>query len=329
MIRVAKLSYWHVHAWDYTKLAQQHPGTEIVAVWDELPERGREAAGKLGVPFHDDLDALLADESIDAVIVDAPTSMHHEVIGKAARAGKHIFTEKVVAPTLREVNSILRDVEQAGVKLTVSLPRLYDGYTQTILPLIEQGVFGELTHVRVRLSHDGSLADWLPAHFYNAEQTGGGAMIDLGCHPMYLTRLFLGLPEAVSSNYGRFTGREVEDNAVNSLHYANGAIGIVEAGFVNAYAPFSIEIDGTEGSLVYGIGGNELKVRSKRRTNEWETLPLADKLPPAFDQWVGHIENGTEATDNIAMAIDLTKLMEASVKSAAEQRVVALRELEQ
>ena len=94
MIRIGKISYWHVHAWDYTKQAQEHPDARIVAVWDENPERGREAAEKQGVRFHDSLDDMLQSDDIDAVIVDAPTSMHREVMLKAAAAGKHIFTEK-------------------------------------------------------------------------------------------------------------------------------------------------------------------------------------------------------------------------------------------
>ena len=67
-------------------------------------------------------------------------------------------------------------------------------------------------------------------------------MIDLGCHPMYLSSLFLGMPESVTASYGYVTGREVEDNAVVTLNYANGSIGIVEAGFVNRFSPFTIEI---------------------------------------------------------------------------------------
>lgn len=71
-LRIGKISYWHVHAWDYTKQAQAHPGAEIVAVWDEDAKRGQEAADKQNVPFYASLDDMLASD-IDAVIVDAPT----------------------------------------------------------------------------------------------------------------------------------------------------------------------------------------------------------------------------------------------------------------
>lgn len=123
-IRIGKISYWHVHAWDYTKQAQEHEDTVLAAVWDEDAERGKKAAESLNVPFFESLDDLLAQEDIDAVIVDAPTNVHRDVIVAAAKAGKHIFTEKVIAPTHKEVEEIISAVEENEVKLTVSLPRL-------------------------------------------------------------------------------------------------------------------------------------------------------------------------------------------------------------
>ncbi|GGD70408.1 Gfo/Idh/MocA family protein [Paenibacillus nasutitermitis] len=328
MIRVAMLSYWHVHAWDYTKQVQQNPGTEIVAVWDEIPSRGQEAAEKLGVPFVADLDEILARTDVDAVVVDTPTNIHRDVMVKAARAGKHIFTEKVIAPTLKEVNEILAAVKEAGVKLTVSLPRLNDGYTLAAQEVINKGLLGELTQARVRLSHNGALAGWLPEHFFSREQCGGGALIDLGCHPMYLVRLFLGLPQSVSATFGYVSGKEVEDNAVATLRYDNGAIGIVEAGFVNSHSPFCVEIHGTEGTLLYGLPDEAIRVRSNKLSqNEWVTIEIPQNRTSAFDQWVEHVQNDTLAEENIGLAVDLTKLMEAANLSEAEQRHVKLSEL--
>ncbi|MFC0335350.1 Gfo/Idh/MocA family protein [Paenibacillus sepulcri] len=328
MIRVAMLSYWHVHAWDYTKQVQENPGTEIVAVWDEIPSRGQETADKLGVPFVADLDEILARADVDAVVVDTPTNIHRDVMVKAARAGKHIFTEKVIAPTLKEVNEIIAAVKEAGVKLTVSLPRLNDGYTLAAQEVLAKGLLGELTQARVRLSHSGAIADWLPQHFYNLEQCGGGALIDLGCHPMYLVRLFLGLPQSVNATFGYVSGKEVEDNAVATLRYENGAVGIVEAGFVNSHSPFSVEIHGTEGTLLYGLPDEVVRVRSnKLNKDEWVTIEMPARHTAAFDQWVEHIQNDTIAEENIGLAIDLTKLMEAANLSEAQKRQVKLSEL--
>lgn len=163
--------------------------------------------------------------------MDAPTNVHRDVIIAAAKAGKHIFTEKVIAPTHKEVEEIISAVEENEVKLTVSLPRLNDGYTLTIQEVLSQELLGEITYVRVRLSHNGATENWLPEHFFSLEQCGGGALIDLGCHPMYLTKLFLGQDvTGVSANFGYVTGKEVEDNAVVTLYTNSGAIGVVGLG---------------------------------------------------------------------------------------------------
>lgn len=340
MIRIALVSFWHVHAKDYARQAQLHPDTEIVAAWDEDAERGRAQAEVYGVRFYERLDDLLAQADIDGVIVDTPTNMHREVMVAAAQAGKHIFTEKVLAITVQECRDILAAVERAGVVLTVSLPRLNDGYTLAVKCRIERHLLGDLTLVRTRLSHNGAIRTkddpdgWLPSYFFDPVLCGGGALIDLGCHPMYLARLFLGLPESVSANFGYVTGRPVEDNAVVVLHYPGGALGVVEAGFVNRFSPFAIEAHGTEGSLLYSSGDGVLRARStvldsagSGGVDEWQTMPIPSPLPTSFEQWVGHIQHGTKATDNVALAVDLTTLMEAANRSAREQCPVRLDEV--
>jgi 1,5-anhydro-D-fructose reductase (1,5-anhydro-D-mannitol-forming) len=326
MIRLGILGFWHVHADDYAREAREQPRTEIVAAWDDDPKRGRAKAKSLGVTFHAELGELLARPDVDGVIVTTATRSHREVIVAAARAGKHIFTEKVLALTPAECRAILAAVDRAGVKLTVSLPRLADGYTLATRKVLAERRLGEVTLVRVRLSHDGAVGrPWLPGQFFDPDEAGGGALIDLGCHPMYLTRLFLGgMPDRLTASYGHVTGRAVEDNAVAVLSSGSGALGVVEAGFVNPHSPFTIEVHGTKGSLLYGTPEARLLVRSKPagRDDAWTELPLPGRAPGPFDQWVSHIEKGTVATENIALAVDLTTLMDAANRSARTGKTV-------
>ncbi|MBW7460586.1 gfo/Idh/MocA family oxidoreductase, partial [Paenibacillus sepulcri] len=143
-----------------------------------------------------------------------------------------------------------------------------------------------------------------------------------------LVRLFLGLPQSVNATFGYVSGKEVEDNAVATLRYENGAVGIVEAGFVNSHSPFSVEIHGTEGTLLYGLPDEVVRVRSnKLNKDEWVTIEMPARHTAAFDQWVEHIQNDTIAEENIGLAIDLTKLMEAANLSEAQKRQVKLSEL--
>lgn len=322
MIRAAMLSFWHVHALGYAKQAAEHPDVELVAAWDENAERGRAQAAELGLAFHDDLAEVLARDDVDAVINDVPTTMHRDVLVAAAKAGKHIFTEKVLAPTTAECDEIMAAVDAAGVVLTLSLPRLYHGYTRAIRGIVADGRLGGLTLARARLSHGGALGEaWLPARFFDPGETAGGALIDLGCHPMYLARLFLGgLPESLIASYGYVTGRAVDDNAVALLRYPNGAIGVVEAGFVNRSSPFAIELHGTDASLLYGTPEPRLLVSG--HGGQWSEVPVPEAAPTAFEQFVRHIQQGTKATENVEIGLDLTRLMEAANRSAASGGVV-------
>lgn len=330
MIRLAMLSFWHVHAKDYAQQAIEHPETEIVAVWDELPERGKAVAERLSVPFISSLDELLAQQDIEGVIVDTPTNMHHSVMTKAAKAGKHIFTEKVLALTLHEANRIIAQVREANVKLVVSLPRLNDDYTLAIHDIISKGLLGDISYCRVHLAHNGALEDWLPEHFYNPIECGGGAMTDLGCHPMYLTRLFLGAPESVSAHYGYVSGKAVEDNAIAVLKYENGSLGVAETGFMTGHSPFSIELHGTLGSLIYGLPEEKVMVRtSKEASDGWKPYASPAQGLSSFEQWVKHIQEGTTADENIKLALDLTKLIEAANVSSQLNTPFLLKDLEE
>ncbi|MCL2515859.1 MAG: Gfo/Idh/MocA family oxidoreductase [Microbacteriaceae bacterium] len=313
-LRVAVLSFWHVHAGDYAGTAARHPGTELVAVWDDDAARGQAAAERFGAAFEPDLDALLARDDIDAVTITTATSDHRDVMVKAARAGKHIFTEKLLAPTVAEAEEIVRVCDENGVKLIVSLPRLYHGYTQVVRDVLASGRLGAVNYSRVRLSHDGAVANWLPDHFYVPELAFGLALADLGCHPVYLTQLFLGAqPKTIAATYTHVTGRPVEDNAVVTVTYDGGAIGVIEAGVVSP-DPFLIEIGGTTGWLSYSERDGHVAVAVKG--NEIERIPVPDDLPSAFDQWVEHIRRGTRADDNLARAVELTRLVVAANHAA-------------
>lgn len=314
-LRIAALSAWHVHAEEYAREAQQNPDTELVAVWDEDAERGRALAETLGVEFAGDLDALLAREDLDGVTVTTATSAHREVIGKAIAAGKHVFTEKLLAPTVAEGEELIAAAREAGVRLTVSLPRLSHGYALALRRVLEEGTLGRLTYSRVRLAHNGSVADWLPARFYDPAAAIGGAFSDLAAHPAYLTQLILGADvEVRSATYTDMTGRGVEDNAVVTVTGTDGAIGVIETGFVTPASPFSIEVQGTKGSFQHGLGTDG---GTSVDTGEG---PVALDVPGdgenPFAQWVHAIRSGEETTENLERAQALTTLVVAANAAA-------------
>jgi 1,5-anhydro-D-fructose reductase (1,5-anhydro-D-mannitol-forming) len=320
-IKVAVLGFWHVHATEYAARIHEHPDTELVAVWDDDPVRGRASAAAVKATFVDDLKDLLARDDIDAVTVTTATTAHHAIMMRAAQTGKHIFTEKLLAPTVAEAEEIIHATDEGGIALVVSLPRLYHGYTRAIVTALTEERLGELTYCRVRLSHDGSIAGWLPERFYYPRDAVGGALSDLGCHPVYLTQLFLGaLPATVSATYASFTKHQVEDQAVVTLGYPGGAVGVVETGFLSR-DPFTIEMHGTKASLAYENTENLLRIQSAG-TDTWESLPVPPDDADAFTQWVTHIRDRTRADDNLSRALELSRLVAAANTAAATGRTV-------
>ena len=326
MIRVAILSFWHVHAQDYAREAEEHPEAEIVAVWDEDPDRGRVEAAERGVDFHENLDEVLSREDVDGVVVTTPTVSHREVIPAATRAGKHVFTEKVVAPTLREAEEIASEAGRAGISFVVSLPRLYAGYTRAVREIFDGGKLGEITYLRVRVSHDGALplegnsGGWLPDRFFEPRESAGGVTVDFGAHPLYLVAHLLGMPEDVRAAYGRFTGRIVEDNSVVTLRYRNGALGMAEASFVGSAVPFLLEAHGTQGSLLYDPDDG-LRLRRSDAPG-WESHETPPNGPSPFQRWVDLASRGETDGDNVRAALSLSALAEAANLSATEDRPV-------
>ncbi|GAB2557655.1 Gfo/Idh/MocA family protein [Gracilibacillus alcaliphilus] len=329
MVNVALLSRWHVHADDYARQAQANEDIQISAVWDEDPERGQKWAEELSVPFYQDLDELLSQSDIDGVIVDTPTNMHKEVITKAAKYKKHIFTEKVLAITLEDYQEIITAIEEAGVELMVSLPRLTDDYYLRAQKILDEGKLGTLTTIRCRFAHNGAVPSensdtgWLPAHFFDKEQCGGGALIDLGAHPIYLTNRLAGPARSVSAVL-QSTGDkyDVDDNAAVLVDYQSGAIGILETSFLSSGSPFQLELYGTQGTLLV----EEEAVRL--RTGEgWEEVTDEVSAPMPMEQWVHAINKTAEPSLKEEDFYNLTLINQAAAQSNETGERVVLEKL--
>ncbi|MCM3717789.1 Gfo/Idh/MocA family protein [Fictibacillus phosphorivorans] len=334
MINVALLSRWHVHADDYAKQAENNDHISTKLVWDEQQERGEQWAKELSVPFEADLDVVLRRNDIDAVIVNTPTNLHKEVILAAAENGKHIFTEKVLAFTLSDCEEIYKAVEKANIQLMVSLPRLTENYYLYAQEVLDQGLLGNLTTIRCRLAHNGAVplneesSGWLPQHFFNKEQCGGGALVDLGAHPIYLTNRLAGKAVSVFGHLQNTLGLEVDDNAVVLVEYESGVLGTLETGFLSKSSPFQLELYGTEGTLL--IEESNIRLKSSLMSDQvgWfkpEQLPPA--LPMPIQQWTDSIRKNGEPSIQKEDVLGLTIINEAAALSNKEGRRISVTEL--
>ena len=312
-MKTAILGTWHVHTEEYTRAILANPQAEAAVIWDSDIARGKAFAEKLGVPFTDDLDGILNDASIDSVVVCSATCDHPELLTKAANAGKNIFTEKVLTIGVEDAEKVAAAVKAAGKIFTISYPHRTFPTLRAAKALLDSGKLGTVTYARVRNVHNGSSADWLPPHFYDKAQCGGGAMMDLGAHPMYTLYWLLGEPKTITSTFTEVTHRGVEDNAVSVIEFANGAIGVSETGFVSECNPYTLEISGTDGALM--IHGESAQWGGKATGGKWVDLELPEKMQLPVDQWVDAVTNGTPSPFTIDEAVMLTRLMDGAYKS--------------
>jgi len=331
-MKVAMLSGWHVHAKGYGRQLQEQPGVTIAAVWDDDVQRGTEWAKELNAPFYADLDEVLAKTDIDSVCVNVSTDKHCEVMVKAANAKKHIFTEKVMAMTVAECQEIAAAVRKAGTKFCISFPHRAMPHNLFAKQIVDEGLLGDITVMRVRNAHDGAAGDWLPIHFYDLKTCGGGAMMDLGAHVMYLSRWIMGKPVRMTSIFNARTDKakqhDIEDNAISMIEFENKGIAIAETSFVSASSPYMLELYGTEGSLLIGGPNTTVQLNSKKLNanapvNGWVSparLPKA--LPHPIEMFVKGVDEGADIPFDLEAGIQLTELMAAAYKSHKEDKIV-------
>lgn len=168
---------------------------EVVAIASRDAELARRVADELGIPTaHGSYEALLADSDVDAVYVPLPNNLHKPWMIAAARAGKHVLCEKPLALTARDAEEMIEVAEREGVRLMEAfMYRLHPSWV-TVRELIAAGRIGRLQAVQSWFSYYNDD----PANIRNILEAGGGALYDIGCYSVNLSRmLFGGEPTAV------------------------------------------------------------------------------------------------------------------------------------
>ncbi|WP_114853972.1 Gfo/Idh/MocA family protein [Brachybacterium sp. YJGR34] len=313
-LRIAVLGAWHVHARDHGRALAAHPGVELLGIWDEEAGRGRALAGQLDTEFIADREHLLGRSDLDGVVVTTATRDHDAIIAAALTAGRHVFTEKLLSPTVAGCEELIRLADQHDRVLTVSLPRLSLGCVKAVRELLEAGTLGRVVSSRVRLAHGGALTDQLPERFYDPAEALGGAFTDLGAHPACITQLILGEEfERVTASYAHVTARAVEDSAVVTVTTADGAIGVIETGFVTPSGPLTLEVHGTEGSVHVGPDADRMHLRT---AEGWSRIEVPEDDPAPLQQWAEAIRRHERTSENLARARALTALVVAANAAA-------------
>jgi len=241
-------SRWHIQGMEESPIAR------LVAVCDEVEEKARALAEKHGVKYYTDYKEFLNDPDVEVVSICTPSSLHPEQAILAARAGKHVLTEKPMAITLKDAERMIEECHKQGVKLGVIFQRRVIEPFRTVKKVVEAGELGRM------VLGDAYIKYYRSQEYYDSggwrgtwKYDGGGCLMNQGIHIIDLLCWFMG-PVDTIFGFAETLARkiEVEDTAVAAIKFENGALGVIE-GATSVFPPtipHRIELHGDKGSIM-------------------------------------------------------------------------------
>lgn len=223
----------------------------VQVVYSRSAARAQQFAGEWNIPrWTTDMAAAIQDPETDTVIIGLPNHLHEEAVRLAASAGKAVLCTKPLGRTADEARRMLNLVEQAGVFHGYLEDLVYAPKTLKAVKSVREGAVGRVLWTRSREAHPGPHSDW----FWNKELSGGGAIIDIGCHCIAISRNFIGKDirplEVMCWADTQVHPIEAEDTAVGLVRYASGAMAQFEVSWAfRGGMDIRDEVAGTEGTI--------------------------------------------------------------------------------
>jgi scyllo-inositol 2-dehydrogenase (NAD+) len=312
-------------------LASRVPGAALYAVADVRAEAAEAVRSECGATkaysdFHD----LVGDPAVDAVVVMTPTKLHQAVVVAAAHARKPIFCEKPLSLSLDAALAMQAAVAQSGVFFQLGFMRRFDAGYAAAKRQIDAGAIG-----RPCVFKSTSKDKDRPSVDYLRPENSGGLFIDMGIHDFDLARWFIGDVASVYSTAGVLAYPEMEgigdwDNAISTLRFRNGCIGVVTLSRNGVYGyGIHTEIVGTEGTLQIGYD-RETPVRvMKRDVICHDTIPgFYERFEHAYiaqlQDFVRNLREGRSPPITLEDGIAAQKVALAATQSAQENRIVSV-----
>jgi len=247
------------------------PEAKVVAVLGRDPARTRAFAEKNGIGCAaTSYEELLAGPEFEAVDLCLPNHLHGDAAVRMARAGKHILCEKPLGRTAAEARAMLEAVRAAGVLHCYGENLLFTPDMAEIRAVLERGIIGKPLWMRGREGHFGPHSAW----FYQKALSGGGALLDMGCHLIGAFNL-LGKrrAEAVFAHTPTLHHHtDCEDNALALVRYEGGLVGQAEASWTQRGGmAVDFEVWGDDGMITYDRSGlsQPIKVFSRQQTDRY------------------------------------------------------------
>jgi inositol 2-dehydrogenase len=304
-------------------------GIELVRVVDADEALAKELASDLGCEWSTSFDDLLGDSAIDGVVIVTPTPLHVTMVERAAAAEKHVFCEKPLAFEAEEAAKAVEAAESAGVKLQVGFHRRFDPDWAAATARIRDGELGVIYLFRT------SLRDMAPPPL-DYIRSSGGFFVDVTIHDLDTARWMVGEIDEVTAvgaalSDPAFAEAGDLDNAIVTLGFVNGALGVIDNSRVAGYGyECSTEVVGSKATV---------RVGDHRRVHtEWLTSGAAqldwvsdfiERFPQAYrlelEHFASAIREDTPPLVTGADGVAALELAQACRRSFEEGRPVRLR----
>jgi predicted dehydrogenase len=316
----------------------QRSRDRVHAIYSRSQYRADTFANQWGIPkTYTDLAAAIRDPDTGVVVIGLPNNQHEEAVMLAAEAGKAVLCTKPLARTAAEAGRMLEAVEQAGVFHGYLEDLAYTPKTLKALKSVQNGALGKVLWTRSREAHPGPHSDW----FWNPEMSGGGAIIDLGCHCIEIGRNYIGKDirpvEVMCWAATQAKPIEAEDNAIGLVKYENGSISQFEVSWTyRGGMDLRDEVAGTLGNIrtdhflrtgfemftEVGLGGY---VAEKAETDKGWLFPVGDEVSELgyidmFTDMFHSLENQTQPMETFYDGYVVNAIMDACYLSAKTRK---------
>ena len=277
--------------------------------------------------------AAIRHPATDVVVVALPNHLHEEAVKAVAAAGKAVLVTKPLGRNAAEARRMLEAVEAAGVFGGYLEDLCYTPKTLKSVRSVQDGIVGDVTWVRSREAHPGPHSAW----FWDGRLTGGGAIIDLGCHCIEIIRSFVGKgnrPVEVMCHTDTLVHPIAdEDNAVAFIRFESGAIGQFEVSWTfRGGMDLRDEVAGTNGTIwlnhflrtgyeVFTAGGAGGYVAEKAETAAGWLFPVGDEVSELgyvdmFSDMFDALDGGTTPRETLYDGYVVNAVMDAAYRSA-------------
>ncbi len=338
MTRIALLGTGLIGRFYAQTLHGKRSRDRVQLVYSRREDKARSFADQFGIPRHTaDLEAAIRDPEIDTVIVGVPNHLHLPTVLAAAEAGKNVLCTKPLGMNGAEALQMLEAVERAGVYHAYLEDLVYTPKTLKALASVRSGAIGDVLWVRSRETHPGPHSDW----FWNKAFSGGGAIIDMGCHCIEIARNFIGKEirpvEVFCWADTQVHPVDVEDHAVGMVRYENGAIGQFEVSWAfRGGMDLRDEVAGTEGTIwlnhwlrtgmeMFSAAGQSGYIAEKAETDVGWLFPVGDETAAlGYEDMLADVlnqmESGGRPMEDFYDGYVVNAIIDAAYASVAQRK---------